>query len=50
MGRILKASGLGIAFLAYLWVAGVRNLDRVKRRKEKRRAANLVAANEREER
>ena len=50
MGRILKASGLALGFVAYLWVAGVRNADRVKSRKAARRAANLVGANEREER
>jgi hypothetical protein len=49
MGRILKSAGLVVGLLAYLWVAGVRNLDEVKRRKGARRAANLVDANEREE-
>jgi hypothetical protein len=49
MGRILKASGLAVGFLAYIWVAGVRNADRVKSRKAARRAANLVGANERGE-
>jgi hypothetical protein len=50
MGRILKASGLALAFLAYIWVVGVRNADRVKSRKRARRAATFVGANEREER
>jgi len=50
MGRILKSSPLALGFLAYVWVAGVRNAERVKSRKRARRAANLVAANEREER
>jgi hypothetical protein len=50
MGRILKASGLTLGFLAYIWVAGVRNADRVKSRKRARRAATFVGANEREER
>jgi len=50
MGRILKASGLMLGFLAYIWVAGVRNADRVKSRKAARRAAAFVAASEREDR
>ena len=50
MGRILKASALGLGFLAYIWVAGVRNAEAVKSRKRARRAAKLVGANEREER
>jgi hypothetical protein len=50
MGRILKASALGLGFLAYIWVAGVRNAEGVKSRKRARRAARLVGANEREER
>jgi hypothetical protein len=37
MGRILKSAALALGFLLYLWVAGVRNLDRVKRRKAVRR-------------
>src|SRR4029078_224674 len=49
MGRILKASALGLGFLAYVWVAGVRNAEGVKSRKRARRAARLVSANEREE-
>jgi hypothetical protein len=49
MGRILKSAGLVVGLLTYLWVAGVRNLDEVKRRKGARRSANLVDANEREE-
>jgi hypothetical protein len=49
MGRILKASALGLGFLAYIWVAGVRNAEGVKSRKRARRA-RLVGANEREER
>jgi len=49
MGRIPKSAGLVAGLLAYLWVAGIRNLDGVKRRKRARRAANLVDANEREE-
>ena len=49
MGRILKASPLGLGLVLYLWVAGVRNVDRVKARKRARRAANLVNANQREE-
>lgn len=49
MGRILKASGLTVGFLAYIWVAGVRNVDRVVSRKRARRAAKLVSAKEREE-
>jgi hypothetical protein len=50
MGRILKASGLALGLLAYIWVTGVRNADRVKSRKRARRAATFVGANEREER
>lgn len=50
MSRILKASALGLGFLAYIWVAGVRNAEEVKSRKRARRAARLVGANEREER
>jgi hypothetical protein len=49
MGRILKASTLGLGFLAYIWVAGARNAEGVKSRKRARRAARLVSANEREE-
>lgn len=49
MGRILKAWGLALGFIAYLWVAGVRNADRVKSRKRARRAVNFVS-DEREER
>jgi len=49
MGRILKASPLGLVFFAYIWVAGVRNAGGVKSRKRARRAARLVHANEREE-
>jgi hypothetical protein len=50
MGRILKASGLALGFLAYIWVAGVRNAERVKSRKAARRAAAFVAASKRENR
>jgi hypothetical protein len=50
MGRILKASGLALGFLAYIWVAGVRNAERVQSRKAARRAARVVSADEREER
>src|SRR6185503_11724539 len=50
MGRILKASGLALGFLAYIWVAGVRNADRVKSRRRARRAARFVGASEPEER
>jgi hypothetical protein len=39
MGRILKWAVAGLGFLAYLWVAGVRNLDGVKARKQARRAS-----------
>jgi len=47
MGRISKASGLALG-LVYLWVAGVRNAERVKAQKRARSAAKLVEANERE--
>jgi hypothetical protein len=50
MGRILKASGLMLGFLAYIWVAGVRNAERVRSRKAARRAASFLGADEREER
>jgi hypothetical protein len=50
MGRILKASGLALGFLAYIWVAGVRNADCVKSRKRAPRTATFVGANEREKR
>jgi hypothetical protein len=50
MGRVLKAAGFALGFLAYIWIAGVRNADRVKSRKAARRAANLVGANDPKER
>jgi hypothetical protein len=36
MARILKVGAAGLAFLLYVWFAGVRNLDRVKARKRSR--------------
>jgi hypothetical protein len=38
MGRILKVAFAGFGFLFYLWFAGVKNVDRVKKRKRSRRA------------
>jgi hypothetical protein len=38
MPRILKSALVGLGVLTYLWVAGVRNLERVKRKKTARRA------------
>jgi hypothetical protein len=49
MGRIFKASALGLGFLAYIWVAGVRNAQGVTSRKGVRRLARLVNTSEREE-
>jgi hypothetical protein len=37
MGRALKFAGVVLAFLGYVWVAGVRNVDEVKARKQARR-------------
>lgn len=37
-GRLKLAAGVA-AFLAYAWIAGVRNVDEVRRRKAARRAA-----------
>jgi len=39
MPRILKSAGLALGFLGYLWIAGVRNVERVKERKAARRAS-----------
>jgi hypothetical protein len=38
MPRILKSAPLALGILAYVWVAGVRNIDEVKARKRARRA------------
>jgi hypothetical protein len=39
MPRTLKSAGLVAGALAYLWVAGVRNLEEVKERKRARRSS-----------
>jgi hypothetical protein len=36
VGRILKLAGAALAFAVYVWVAAVRNVERVKRRKAAR--------------
>jgi hypothetical protein len=38
MARLLKASGLVLAFLAYVWVAAVRAAPAIRARKAARRA------------
>jgi hypothetical protein len=38
MGRYLKVAGAAFGLLLYLWVAGVKNLERVKERKRARRS------------
>jgi hypothetical protein len=37
MGRILKAAAAALGLAAYVWVAAVKNVDLVKKRKRTRR-------------
>jgi len=35
--RLLRVAAVGFAFIVYVWIAAVRNVGRVKRRKRLRR-------------